>query len=93
MPKTMTVANAHPETHPSPMTPADRRAAGKRLRDSVPRDAHAGLRARARRVDPIGILRAADATRQPELVPLRYGRMLQPPRRTDARAYRCWRMS
>ena len=29
--------------------------------------------------DPIGILHAADATRQPELVPLRYGRMLQSP--------------
>ena len=29
--------------------------------------------------DPIGILRAADATRQQELVPLRYGRMLQSP--------------
>ena len=30
-----------------PMTPADRRAAGKRLRDRVPRDAHAGWRARS----------------------------------------------
>ena len=31
------------------------------------------------RADPIGILRAADAARQPDLVPLRYGRMLQSP--------------
>jgi uncharacterized protein (DUF2252 family) len=30
-------------------------------------------------LDPIGILRAADATRQPDLVPLRYGRMLHSP--------------
>ena len=29
--------------------------------------------------DPIGILCAADATREPQLVPLRYGRMLQSP--------------
>jgi hypothetical protein len=35
--------------------------------------AHAG------RADPIGILRAADVTRQKQLVPLRYGRMLQSP--------------
>jgi len=63
---------------PSPMTD-DRRAAGKRLRDTVPRDAHGAWRAHSGRTDPIGILRAADKTRQPELVPLRYGRMLQSP--------------
>jgi hypothetical protein len=45
----------------------------------VPRDAHAGWRAHAHRGDPIGILRAADATRQKDLVLLRYGRMLQSP--------------
>jgi uncharacterized protein (DUF2252 family) len=75
----MTVAETHPEPHSSPMTPADRKAAGKRLRDRVPRDAHAGWRAHAGRADPVGILHAADATRQKELVPLRYGRMLQSP--------------
>ena len=57
----------------------DRIAAGRRLRDKVPRDAHGGWRMPARRTDPIEILRAADATRQPALVPLRYGRMLQSP--------------
>jgi uncharacterized protein (DUF2252 family) len=61
------------------MTPDDRRSAGKRLRDTVPRDAHAGWWARARPTDPLDILRAADATRHPALVPLRYGRMLQSP--------------
>jgi uncharacterized protein (DUF2252 family) len=79
MEETMTVAETHPEPHSSPMTPADRKAAGKRLRDRVPRDAHAGWRAHAGRADPVGILHAADATRQKELVPLRYGRMLQSP--------------
>src|SRR5271163_4064358 len=79
MEETMTVAETHPEPHLSPMTLADRKAAGKRLRDRVPRDAHAGWRAHAGRADPVGILHAADATRQKELVPLRYGRMLQSP--------------
>jgi hypothetical protein len=44
------------------MTPGDRRAAGKRLRDRVPRDVHAVWREAAYTRDPIGILRAADAT-------------------------------
>ena len=73
------VASANPESHLLPVTPVDRRTRGKRLRDAVPRDAHAAWRAHAGRADPISILRAADATRQPELVPLRYGRMLQSP--------------
>ena len=70
---------AQPAVHPSLMAPADRRAHGKRLRDTARREAHAAWRAPADRADPIGILRAADATRQPDLVPLRYGRMLQSP--------------
>jgi uncharacterized protein (DUF2252 family) len=79
MEETMTVADTRPEPHSSPMTPADRKAAGKRLRDHLPRDAHAGWRAHAGRADPVGILHAAAATRLKELVPLRYGRMLQSP--------------
>ena len=69
------VAPANPESHLSPITPADRKTRGKQLRDAVPRDAHAAWRAHAGREDPISILRAADATRQPELVPLRYWRI------------------
>src|SRR5262245_8182714 len=64
---------------PSSMTTAERRANGKRLRDRVTRDAHSRWRPPAGRADPIDILRAADVTRQPDLVPLRYGRMLQSP--------------
>jgi uncharacterized protein (DUF2252 family) len=79
MEEPMTFADAQPEPRSSPIKPADRRAHGKRLRDTARRDAHAAWRAPADRVDPIGILRAADATRQPDLVPLRYGRMLQSP--------------
>jgi len=77
--ETSTVSAGQPAAHTSTMAPADRRAGGKRLRDTAPRDAHAAWRAPADRRDPIGILQAADATRQPDLVPLRYGRMLQSP--------------
>jgi uncharacterized protein (DUF2252 family) len=79
MEETMTAATNGSEPRASPMAPADRRAHGKRLRDTAPRDAHAAWRGHAEREDPIGILHAADAARQPDLVPLRYGRMLQSP--------------
>jgi uncharacterized protein (DUF2252 family) len=77
--ETLTVSTAQPAAQPFQMTPADRKAHGKRLRDAVRRDAHTGWRAPADRADPISILRAADATRQAGLVSLRYGRMLQSP--------------
>jgi len=79
MEETMTAATAESEARSSPTKPSDRRVHGKRLRDTAPRDAHAAWRAPAERADPIGILQAADAARQPGLVPLRYGRMLQSP--------------
>jgi uncharacterized protein (DUF2252 family) len=68
-----------PAAHPAAATPNDRRAAGKHLRSAGSRDAHGAWRPRPGRADPLSILRVADATRQPELVPLRYGRMLQSP--------------
>ena len=77
--ETMTVAAAQLEPHPSPIKPADRRSHGKRLRDTAPRDAHAAWRGHAERADPIGILRAADAARQPDLVPLRHGLIREVP--------------
>jgi uncharacterized protein (DUF2252 family) len=70
---------ARSKTPTSGITAADRRAKGKMLRESAARDAHAAWQPFAGRADPIAILHAADATRQPELVPLRYGRMLQSP--------------
>jgi hypothetical protein len=57
----------------------ERRAAGKKLRKVAPLPAHGHWRADSGRANPIDILRAADATRIPALVPLRYGRMLQSP--------------
>jgi hypothetical protein len=70
MEETMIVVTAESKGRPSTIRPADRRVHGKRLRDTAPRDAHAAWRGHAERADPIGILHAADATRQPDLVPL-----------------------
>jgi uncharacterized protein (DUF2252 family) len=63
---------------PVPSSSSAQREAGKALRDQVPRSAHAEFKHRARR-DPLGILRESDHNRMPELVPIRYGRMLQSP--------------
>ena len=72
-------SQAKPTAYPTSLTPDERRAAGKLLRDRVPREAHGVWQAHPDRGDPIDILHAADATRQRDLVPLRYGRMLQTP--------------
>lgn len=60
-------------------TPEERSAAGKALRERVPRPTHAEWTPPSKRSDVIALLQAADATRVPELVPIRYGRMLQSP--------------
>src|SRR5262249_13528568 len=52
---------------------------GRRLRHDTPREALGEWRRPKSRMDPIAILRAADAIRRKELLPLRYGRMLQSP--------------
>ena len=65
---------------PSPQISAtDRLAAGKALRDTVPRAAHGRWKRDKAHVDPVAILRAGDEGRIGELVPIRYGRMLQTP--------------
>ncbi|HEX3671006.1 MAG TPA: DUF2252 domain-containing protein, partial [Candidatus Cybelea sp.] len=50
----------------------------KDIRKRVARASHAELNLSTKR-DPLGILQAADADRIPELVPIRYGRMLVSP--------------
>ena len=54
-------------------------AQGKALRERVPRSAHAEWSAPAGRRDPIEILEQTAATRLPELLPIRYGRMSESP--------------
>ncbi|MEO3472472.1 DUF2252 domain-containing protein [Roseomonas sp. CAU 1739] len=53
--------------------------AGKALRNTIPRASHAVWKRPADRPDPIALLQQSDADRLPELVPIRYGRMLQSP--------------
>jgi uncharacterized protein (DUF2252 family) len=50
-------------------------AEGKRLRDAVPRRAHAGWKPAADRPDPLALIARSNADRQPDLVPIRMGRM------------------
>lgn len=57
----------------------DRVAEGKALRDRVQRQAQGTFKRDGKRVDPIRILQASDKGRIKDLVPIRYGRMLQSP--------------
>jgi uncharacterized protein (DUF2252 family) len=54
-------------------------AEGKALRDAVPRQAHAAWKKPDKRRDPLAILKQSNRGRVPQLVPLRYGRMLASP--------------
>ncbi|MGC1749017.1 MAG: DUF2252 family protein, partial [Pseudolabrys sp.] len=57
----------------------ERMAAGKALRERVPRKSHANYYAGPNRPDPIEILERQNATRVQKLVPVRYNRMLASP--------------
>jgi uncharacterized protein (DUF2252 family) len=64
----------------SPLPSRDeRRAAGEAARSRVPPSAHAAWRPAPDRPDPVGLLEEQAATRIPELVPIRYGRMAVSP--------------
>jgi uncharacterized protein (DUF2252 family) len=52
---------------------------GKAARAEVPRSSHAGFEPADHRPDPIALLEEQAASRVPELVPIRYGRMLVSP--------------
>jgi uncharacterized protein (DUF2252 family) len=57
---------------------AERGARGRSARAECPRSSHAGFKLPAER-DPVAILEAQASSRVPELVPVRYGRMLVSP--------------
>ncbi len=57
-------------------TPAERVARGKAERAEVPRSAHAEWDPPANRRNPVDLLEEQAQSRVPELVPIRYGRML-----------------
>jgi hypothetical protein len=68
-----------PENDSAYLQPDERRAQGKALRDSVPRDSHGLWKAPKNRRNLIDILNASNAGRQPDLIPIRFGRMMQSP--------------
>jgi uncharacterized protein (DUF2252 family) len=55
------------------------RAMGKSRREACPREAHAAWQPTANRPDPVRLLVESSKGRMPELIPMRYGRMLQSP--------------
>jgi uncharacterized protein (DUF2252 family) len=64
--------NAHPSVD-------DRRAKGLEARDRAPLSSHTKWRPAPDRPDPVALLEEQDATREPDLVPVRHGRMMVSP--------------
>lgn len=58
---------------------SERRAHGKALRDSVPRESHAGWNPPHHRRDPVDLLIESNQGRLPQLIPIRFSRMMQSP--------------
>ncbi len=87
-PSKRTTAAGHgtavPETESTPaagrhLSVAERVARGKAARTAVPRADHAKFEPPPVRADPVALLERQAKTRVPELVPIRYGRMLVSP--------------
>jgi uncharacterized protein (DUF2252 family) len=61
------------------LSEAESKAKGKEARARVPRDSHAMFEPGPDRPDPVSLLEEQATTRVPQLVPIRYGRMLVSP--------------
>ena len=72
-------ARAQLDTKTGHLTPAERAARGAQARAEVPRESHAGFTVTASRPDPIALLEEQAKARVPELVPVRWGRMMVSP--------------
>ena len=72
-------ARAQLDTRTGHLTPAERAARGAQARAEVPRESHADFTVPARRPDPIALLEEQAKARVPELVPVRWGRMMVSP--------------
>jgi uncharacterized protein (DUF2252 family) len=64
---------------PEVLTPAERSALGKAARKRVPLERHGEYTPPPDRLDPVALLEGQAMSRVPDLVPLRYGRMLVSP--------------
>ncbi|WJV50636.1 DUF2252 domain-containing protein [Streptomyces flavofungini] len=67
------------ETKHTHATPEERAARGRAARTLVPRSSHEEFAPGADRPDPVEVIERQSASRVPELVPIRYGRMLESP--------------
>ena len=83
---TKTRANKHSTPGPASradatpyLTPDERFANGRALRDKLPRRLHAGWKAHEGRRDPVEIVAESNAGRIEELIPIRFGRMSASP--------------
>ena len=70
-------ADSLPE--PKYVPPDERRALGKALREAVPREAHGHWKPAKDRRDIVDLLTASNDGRMHQLVPIRFGRMMQSP--------------
>ena len=61
------------------LSPAERAERGKKARAGAPRDSHAAFDPPMDRPDPLALLLDQARSRVPELVPLRWGRMMASP--------------
>ncbi len=75
---TTTASRAQPKVVPH-LSVDERVARGKAARAEIPRSRHAEFDPPTDRADPIELLESQARTRVPELVPIRYGRMLVSP--------------
>jgi uncharacterized protein (DUF2252 family) len=81
----MVVDEVRQQTQPAPQGPAahlnedESKAKGKTARSHVPRASQAVFEPAPGRPDPVSLLESQAKTRVPELVPIRYGRMLVSP--------------
>ncbi|TQK45547.1 uncharacterized protein (DUF2252 family) [Streptomyces sp. SLBN-118] len=75
-PRTTPAPHTTPGAH---LTPQERSAIGKAARSRVPRSSHAVFDPPPDRTGPVEIVERQSAARVPELVPIRYSRMLESP--------------
>ncbi len=75
----VSVAHRTSGTEVPHLTVAERTARGKAARNEVPRSSHGAFEPSPDREDPVELLERQAATRVPDLVPIRYGRMLVSP--------------
>ena len=77
--RTGAASRAKPSAAVPHLSVAERVARGKAARQEVPRAGHALFEPPSTRADPVQLLQRQAKTRVPELVPIRYGRMLVSP--------------